>query len=249
MRRLALCNRKGGCGKTTTAINLSAALAARGQRVILIDTDAQGHVAISLGVRGFDLTLAELLDGKATLAECVIEGRPGLDIIPSDDRLASTKRGLARDDLGAHRLSKALEGLDGYDFAIVDTSPGWDTLSVGVLLFVHEVILPADLEFLSLVGVRSQIESVETIQEYNPDLEIACILPTKLDGRTRQSAEALGMLREHFGDLVAEPIRINVTLSEAVSFGQTIFEYDPRSRGAMDYARLAEEVLTWRKSG
>lgn len=248
MRRIALCNRKGGCGKTTTAINLSAALAARGQRVILIDTDAQGHVAIGLGLRGFDKTLAELLDGKATLAECIIEGRPGLDVIPADDRLAQTKRGLARDDLGTHRLSKALEGLGGYDFAILDCSPGWDTLSVAVLLFATEVILPCNLEFLSLVGVRSQMESILTIQGYNPDLEIAFILPTKLDGRTRQSSEALAMLQEHFANLMAEPIRINVALSEAASFGQSILEYSPRSRGAEDYTRLAEEVLTWQRS-
>lgn len=249
MRTIAIANQKGGVGKTTTAITLGHGLALRGKRVLLVDTDPQGHVALGLGLRGFDKTLAELLDGKATLTECIIEGRPGLDVIPADDRLASTKRGLARDDLGAHRLSKSLEGLGGYDFAIVDCSPGWDTLSVAVLLLVNEVILPCNLEFLSLVGVRSQLESILTVQGYNSDLTIAFILPTKLDRRTRQSEEALAMLREHFGDLVAEPIRINVALSEAASFGQSIFEYSPRSRGAEDYTRLAKEVLQWQRKG
>lgn len=247
MRKIAIANRKGGCSKTTTAVNLAHGLALRGHRTLLIDTDSQGHVAISLGLRGFESTLAELLEGEATVEQVVIEARPSLDVIPADDRLSRTKRELARDDLGAHRLSKALEGLEGYEFVILDVGPGWDTLSVAVLLFADEVILPVNLEFLSLVGVRAQMESIEAIRSYHSELVIAYILPTKLDRRTRQSQEALDMLRAHFGKLVAEPIRVNVRLSEAASFGKTIFEYDRRSRGAEDYSRLVEEVLEWQR--
>jgi len=245
---IALALSKGGSGKTTTAVNLGHGLALRGKRVCLLDADTQAHLAIALGVAvrpGH--TLAEVLTGEQKFARCVEQARENLWLVPSEKTsLARAKLAMAQDELGTGALwlqdrLKEINGL--YDFIILDTAPGWDLLSIAVLYAAQKVILPVSTEYLSLVGATDYVHNVEAARKRNPVLHIEFVLPTFLDGRVSRSLEALALIRQAFDPIVAEPIRVNTDLSEAMSHHQTIFEYAPASRGAEDYGKLVSLVL------
>jgi chromosome partitioning protein len=244
MRRIAIALSKGGVGKTTTAINLAAGLARAGQRVLLVDVDTQGQVAKALRVQ-VTSGLAEVTAGEAQLESAIVAVRERLWLLAGGRSLAGLKRVIARKDFGGERiLAEALAPLaDRYDLVIVDTAPAWDVLIVNALFYATEVLIPVSLEVMALQGLLEFCQALGPIQQYHPGLHVRYILPTFMDRRVKKSDEILQQLEHHYGELVCEPIRYNVRLSEAPGHGQTIFEYAPTSPGAHDYSRLAERVI------
>jgi chromosome partitioning protein len=243
MRKIAVALSKGGVGKTTTAVSLAAGLAGRGHRVLLIDSDTQGQSARMLGCQP-EAGLADLVGGAATPEPAAHLARENLWVLAGGKALAGLKRDIARRDFGGEQtLAEALAPLDDqYDFAIIDTAPGWDALTVNVLFYATEVLAPVSLEILTLQGLLDFSRSLAAIQKYRPQLALRYILPTFYDRRVRKSEEILAQLQSHFGELVCSPIRYNVRLSEAPGYGQTIFEYAPSSPGAEDYRKLLERI-------
>ncbi len=244
MRKIAVSLSKGGVGKTTTAISLAHGLALAGERVLLIDCDTQGHSAKALGVDP-EIGLADLLTDQVEPDEAVFEARENLWILAGGRTLAGAKREIDRRSFGGEMaLSEAMEPFEGkYDFVILDTAPSLDILSVNVLFYGREVLTPVSPDILTLHGVIDYQQSVAGVQKYNKDLVVKYIVPTFYDLRVKKSLEILDQLKIYFPDELCEPIRYNVRLSEAPGFGQTIFEYDPKSTGAQGYRTLTEKVI------
>lgn len=244
MRKIAVALSKGGVGKTTTAINLAAGVARTGRRVLLVDMDTQGQVAKALGLRP-SVGLAEVLTGSLQPEQAVVVAREGLWLLAGGRSLAGLKRAIARKDFGGeHTLAEALEPLGGsYDLVVVDTAPAWDVLIVNALFYASEVLIPVSLEVMALQGLLEFVQSLAPIQQYHQTLRLRYVLPTFMDRRVKKSEEILQQLARHYPELVCEPIRYNVRLSEAPGYGQTIYEYSPVSAGAQDYLRLTERVL------
>jgi len=243
MRKIAISLSKGGVGKTTTAVNLSAGLARTGYRVLLIDTDTQGQASRALGVAS-EAGLAELISGEASPAEAIQEVRERLYLLAGGRNLAGLKRTIDRKDFGGENtLAEGLEMLDSsYDFAILDTAPGWDSLTVNVLFYADEILSPVSMEILTVSGLMDFQESIQAIQKYRPELELRYVLPTFMDGRVKKSEEILSQLRIYFGEKLCSPIRYSVRLSEAPGFGMTIYEYAPGSTGVEDYQAVVERI-------
>jgi len=237
MRKIAILNFKGGTGKTTTAVNLSHALALRRQSVLVVDCDPQGSVADWLGINSKH-TFFDLLSDTVKLKECIYQARKGLDIIPSDKNLALIEVRLAKESDMEKAFQKSLATLKGYDFVFLDCPPSMSILNLNALEYAKEVFLPVSMDYLSLRGVQQVVESLPE------GTEISKIVPCFYDQRTRKSKEILEDLQGFFKGKVTSPIRVNVRLSECSSYHQTIFEYDPHSRGACDYQQLAKEIMS-----
>ena len=244
MRKIAVALSKGGVGKTTTAVNLSAGLADLGARVLLVDMDTQGQAAQALGVKPRK-GIASLIAEGAAPEEIISEARPRLWLLAGGRDLVGLKREISRKDFGGERtVSDALSALDGrYDYVIVDTAPGWDSLTINALFYVEEVIAPVALEAMAVQGLREFGVSLSAIQRYHQQLGLSYILPTFMDRRVKKSQQIYDNLQESYHDRVCEPIRYNVRLSEAGGLGKTIFEYAPRSAGAEDYRALVARVV------
>jgi chromosome partitioning protein len=244
MRKIAVALSKGGVGKTTTAVNLAAGLARAGRSVLLIDVDTQGQAGKALGLAP-PAGLAELATAEAKPETAVTPARANLDLLAGGRALVSLKRLITRKDFGGEQtLAEALAPLDErYDFAILDTAPGWDALSVNALFYAEEVLSPVSLEVMTLQSLLDFTGSLAAIGRYRADLSLRYVLPTFLDRRVRKSDEILAQLTGHFGERMCAPIRYNVRLSEAPGYGQTIFEYAPHSPGADDYRALTERIM------
>jgi len=243
MRKLAISLSKGGVGKSTTAIHLAHGLAMSGSSVLLVDTDTQGQCAPFLGVRPA-AGLAELVDGSVQPEEAIIEARERLWLLAGGRGLAGVKMTIARQELGGERtLQEALEPLAGkYDYLILDTAPGWDSLTIAALFCATEILAPVSMEVASVLGLMEFRKSLEAVQKYHKQLSLRYVLPTFMDGRVRKSEEILSQLKAHVGELLCEPIRYSVRLSEAPGHGLTAFEYAPDSQGAEDYQKLTRRI-------
>jgi len=244
MRKIAIALSKGGVGKTTTAINLAAGLARAKQRVLVVDLDTQGQVAKALGLQPA-AGLAEMVMEGLAPEQVLVEARNGIWLLEGGRGLSGLKRVIARKDYGGEQtLAEAMTSLDGhYDVVLLDTAPAWDTLAVNALFYAKEILIPVSLEVMALQGLMEFIRSLAPIQKYRSDLVLRYVLPTFLDRRVKKSEEILGQLMTRYAGLVCDPIRYSVRLSEAPGYGQTIFEYAPRSPGAEDYQKLAERIL------
>ncbi len=244
MRKIAISLTKGGVGKTTTAVNLSAGLARAGAKVLLVDTDTQGQASKALGLQPA-AGLAELMAGTGGLQETISPARDGLWLLAGGRSLAGAKREIDRRAFGGEKaLAEALEPLDSqYDFVLLDTAPGLDSLAINCLFYAEQILSPVSLEVLTLRGLVDFQESLQAVQKYRRQVELRYILPTFYDLRVKKSLEIIQQLQAHFGQLVCQPIRYSVRLSEAPGFGQTIFEYAPASPGAEDYQKLTERIL------
>jgi chromosome partitioning protein len=247
-RRVAILNQKGGTGKTTTAVNLAAGLAERENDVLLIDTDAQGNVGVSLGVSGEKSLYHVLVDG-ADPGESSVPVRKHLDVITSDSTLAAAEIWLARQatDVRSKMLTKRLNMIGvsrRYDFVIIDCGPSLNLLNQNALSYVDEVIIPVTCDYLALVGVKQVLRTVKDVERHlGHAVRVSAVLPTFYDGRTRLAREVLETLQGHFKHKCLEPVRLNTRLAEAPSHKKTIFEYAPVSHGAADYNRVVDWVL------
>lgn len=241
-RKICVTLSKGGVGKTTTAVNLSAGLAMAGYKVLLVDTDTQGQSSFLLG-KQTQAGLTELLTGELTAAEAIVQARPNLSLLSGGRSLAGVKRIIDKKSFGAEwTLSEALGDLDkDFDFVIIDTSPGWDQLTVNVLFYSTEVLTPVSLEVMSLHGLAEFTKNLHAIKKYK-QIDLNYILPTFLDTRVEQPLHIYRKLQSLYGDKVCTPIRYDEQLSRIASHGQTIFEFLPDSDGAADYAALVREI-------
>jgi len=255
MRKIAVANHKGGVGKSTTVINLGAALAGMGHRVLLIDTDAQGHTSLGLNIKTKDKqTIAELLcDEDVTASEVIQETDvKNLDIIPSDLSLAIAELKLSTMPAKEFRLRNKLNTTileTSYDFIIFDCAPTFGTLPMNVFTTATEIILPIQLGYFSLEGVSNFVDTINFINKtmgplINHKITIEGILITFFDTRTKLAREILSAVQDIFKDkLFQTTIPQNIKLNEAQSNGKSIFDYDPTCRGAEAYTNLALEVL------
>lgn len=243
MRKIAVITSKGGTGKTTTAINLAHGLALCGKRVLVIDCDSQRNVAIAFDVKGKRSLCTLLQYGEVD----VIRARENLYVVDSGGReLAEIEMVLAGKPSRERRLQMALKNLRGCDVVICDCSPTINLININAIAYADDVIIPVSMDYLAQAGARQTIQIIEEINEHSvTHTKIMGILPTFYDARTKLSREVLGALRDRFRDKVFETvIRVNTSLREAPSFNQTIFEYSPMSRGAVDYYQLTEEFLS-----
>lgn len=245
----ALISRKGGVGKTTTAVNLSAALAGVGKKVLLVDLDSQASASISLGVDRSALSpsSSDLLLYAAAAQPLVRETRhPGLDLITASVDLASVDQDLSQFPNRDFRLRTALEPLrDAYDFIVLDCPPNLSLVSVNALVASDNFVLPTVPHYLSIAGIEGLISTARRLAEkcgVRP--ELLGIVLTQVDYRTKASKRNVAEIRERYGASVfAMEIRVNIRLAEAPERGQTIFQYDPKSSGAKAYRLLAAETL------
>jgi chromosome partitioning protein len=245
---VALANQKGGVGKTTTAVNLSAYLAL-GMRVLLVDLDPQANATSSLGIdpNGLALSTYEALIGEAPLADAIISsGREQLDVAPASRALTGAQVELIEMPEREHRLRSALASVrDGYDVVLIDCPPSLGILTLNALVAADLLLAPVQCEYLALEGVAQLMETIELVRAtLNPRLELLGMLMTMYDPRTRLSAQVVEEVRRHFPQRTFDTvIPRSVRLSEAPSYGKPVLEYEPTSRGASAYADLAQELI------
>jgi chromosome partitioning protein len=249
-RIIAITNQKGGVGKTTTAINLGAALAVSDVRVLLIDADPQGNSTSGLGVQktpGLATIYDVLVDGKEIEQAICPTSMEGLEILPADKNLIGVNLRLVNEDNRESILRSHLQKIrDKYDFILIDCPPALDLLTLNALMAADSVLIPIQCEFFALEGVSELMDTIERIREsFSHPLKTEGILLTMYDDRTNLTRQVAADLREFFGDDVFKTvIPRNVRLAEAPSHGKSILSYDPGSRGAEAYIQLAKEVLT-----
>jgi chromosome partitioning protein len=255
-RIIGIVNQKGGVGKTTTAVSLSAGLALRlrsgegtfGKRVLLVDCDPQGNATTGLGVNKKELgiSVAEiLLDGVEASRGILRTRQEGLDLLPSRLELAGVELRLAGEEERERRLRKGLEAVRGeYDYIIIDGPPSLGLLTVNCLVAADSLIIPVQCEYYALEGLEQLVEIAGRVREgLNPGLRVEGMLLTMFDGRTRLSGDVVGQVRKHFGDSVFRTvIPRSVRLAEAPSYGLPVTAYAPESAGAIAYMELAREV-------
>ena len=247
---VAMCNQKGGVGKTTSTINLGASLAEYGRRVLLVDLDPQGALSAGLGVPHYELdhTVHNLLvEPRVSIDQVLLSTRvPGLDLVPSNIDLSAAEIQLVNEVGREQTLSRALYSvLDRYDYVLIDCQPSLGLLTVNGLACADGVIIPTECEYFSLRGLALLTDTVEKVHDrLNPKLSISGILVTRYDTRTVNSREVMARIVERFGDLVFDTvITRTVRFPETSVAGEPITTWAPKSAGAQSYRNLAREVI------
>lgn len=247
-RTIAMANQKGGVGKTTSAINLSASLADMGYRVLVIDLDPQGNATTGLGINARNLrySVYDVLMRDAPMEDCVeATSIRNLFIVPTTIDLAGAEIELVPAFSRELKLKRAIARvIDDFDFVIIDCPPSLGLLTINALAAATEIVVPIQCEYFALEGLGQLLRNVNLVQaNLNPQLEISAIILTMYDARTKLSDQVMREIRSHFGERVCKNIvPRSVRLSEAPSFGQPITVFDPTSRGAIAYRELAKEI-------
>ncbi len=245
---IAISNRKGGSGKTTTSVNLAAALAHKGERVLLLDADPQGHSSLSLGkaVRGEDVDLYSLLSGKASLAQVTRNTYlKRLFIVPGGMRLAIfEKKHAANGDMRMVLATAMREARKLYDYVLIDTPPTLNLMTISALLASTDVLVPMQAHFLAMEGLAEMVKLIRKINQiYKSELKLMGVVPTFFQPHARLSSEIISAIKGALGQaIIMHPVRANIALAEAPSHGQTIFQYNLKSNGAHDYLTLANQI-------
>ena len=243
MRKIAIINQKGGVAKTTTTINLSSGLAAKGKRVLVVDLDPQGNVGTCFCVQG-EKTVYDLLVDGADPFDCITNVAENLDVITSDNSLAKAELVMSGQTSRETILKRKLEALFNYDYIILDCPPSLSLLNINALLFAHEAFVPVSTTFLALDALKKISTTIDEMNElFNHDIKITTVIPTMFDKRVKSSISILKEIRRGYDELVTDPIRVNTKLMEASNYGKSIFDYAKRSRGAEDYQKLTKTVI------
>jgi chromosome partitioning protein len=248
VRTMALANQKGGSAKTTTAVNLAAALGEQGRRVLVVDLDPQASATSWLGLRDSGKGVFTVFTENGNLTDIVCHtSAEQVELVPSSTWLVGVEKALAAEGGAETILRRHLTRLptDRWDYVLVDTPPTLGILTINALAAVREVLIPVETHVLALHGLAQLLQTVAVIKErLNPGLEVSGILACRVSARTRHALEVVEQLRSRFGNLVYHTvIRENVRLAECPSFEQPITRYDPRSHGTEDYRALAGEVI------
>ena len=253
-RIIAITNQKGGVGKTTTSINLSAALADKGKKVLVVDTDPQGNTTSGFGIEknSLEFTIYELLLGDCTISECIIKNIiPGVSIIPSNVNLAAAEIELIGIDKKEFILKNEIEWVsDQYDYIIIDCPPALSLLTINAMTTADTVLVPIQCEYYALEGLSQLIHTVNLVKErLNPSLDMEGVVFTMFDSRTNLSSQVVENVKNHLNQRVYDTvIPRNIRLAEAPSYGLPINKYDPKSAGAEAYMLLADEVINRKDS-
>ena len=246
---IAIANQKGGVGKTTTSINLSASLSVKGKKVLVIDTDPQGNTTSGFGVDKNELenTIYELMLGECSIQDCILKDViKNVSIIPSNMNLAAAEIELIGVDKKEFILKGEVDWIkDKYDFIIIDCPPSLNTLTINALTTADSVLVPIQCEYYALEGLSQLIHTVNLVKErLNPELDMEGVVFTMYDSRTNLSMQVVENVKEHLNQNIYKTmIPRNIRLAEAPSYGMPIHMYDPKSAGAESYMSLADEVI------
>ena len=246
-RIIAIANQKGGVGKTTTTVNLSASLVATKRKVLVVDLDPQGNATMGSGVDKHELEMSiyDVLVHEAAINDVKIKAEPaGYDIIPASADLTAAEVELINLDNNESRLKNALDAVkDDYDYILIDCPPSLNMLTVNAFIAANGIVIPMQCEYYALEGLSALMNTIERIKDINPGLEIDGLLRTMYDPRSSLTTDVSSQLITHFGDKVyGTVIPRNIRLAEAPSYGMPVLYYDKTSRGAVAYLALAGEV-------